>query len=173
MLLPYMKEVCACREGFSCCFIRVTFAGFFGLCATIVSYPLDVCRTRMSVDMTTIKDIKGEQGGGTGRTYTSITQCVKEITKREGWRALYRGVSLSLLSSVPYATISFTAYDNLRGRYERDHRLSEGDTTTEESFLSRVLGRRRMQSDRFCRISLLLNYFPCSKCLCSLYNNMT
>jgi len=125
---------------------RVTFAGFFGLCATIVSYPLDVCRTRMSVDMTTIKDIKGEQGGGTGRTYTSITQCVKEITKREGWRALYRGVSLSLLSSVPYATISFTAYDNLRGRYERDHRLSEGDTTTEESFLSRVLGRRRMQS---------------------------
>ena len=31
---------------------RVTFAGMFGLCATIVGYPLDVARTRLALDMT-------------------------------------------------------------------------------------------------------------------------
>jgi len=102
---------------------------------TVVSYPLDVARTRLSVDM------------GTSGVSGSLTRCLKQITVEEGWRALYRGVGLSLISSVPYATVALTSYDNLKGRYERASRANEGSTKKQESTtLDRLLGKRRKHS---------------------------
>ena len=118
---------------------RVSFAGFFGLCATLVSYPLDVLRTRLSVDMTKTGDVKPTSHG-------SMSTLMKSIVKTEGWRALYRGVSLSLISSVPYATISFTAYDNLKGRYERADRAKEGGAIDTDTFMDHLLGKSRKNS---------------------------
>ena len=61
---------------------------------------------------------------------------------------MYRGVGLSLLSSVPYATIAFTAYDNLKGRYERAARKKEGSLEKNQttSFTDSLLGQKRKHS---------------------------
>jgi hypothetical protein len=123
---------------------RVTFAGFAGLCMTAVSYPLDVVRTRLTVDMTNGTTTNG------GR-YTSMSTCLKRIVAEEGWRALYRGVSLSLISSVPYATVALTSYDNLKGRYERAavkaaETGSGSQGSSDVSTADRLLGKHRKHS---------------------------
>jgi len=76
------------------------------------------------------------------------TACLQRIIREEGWRTLYRGVGLSLLSSVPYATIAFTAYDNLKGRYERAARKKEGSLEENQttSFADSLLGQKRKHS---------------------------
>ena len=133
---------------------RVTFAGFAGLCMTAVSYPLDVVRTRLTVDMTTKMDQGATLHNGTttgGGRYTSMSTCLKRIVAEDGWRALYRGVSLSLISSVPYATVALTSYDNLKGRYERaavkaKETGSGSPGSSDASTADRLLGKHRKHS---------------------------
>lgn len=119
---------------------RITAAGLAGLSATVVTYPLDVVRTRLSIDT---------RAKGVPSQYASLRHCARTIVQTEGWKCLYRGVTLNLASSIPYASIAFTAYDELQGRYDRRAQRMAAAAPGGQIRLgmwSSLFGRRRMDS---------------------------
>ncbi|KAI5814867.1 mitochondrial carrier domain-containing protein [Pyronema omphalodes] len=73
-----------------------------GASATIASdalmNPFDVIKQRMQVH---------------GSTYTSITNCAKTVFKNEGLSAFYISYPTTLVMTVPFTAIQFSAYDSL------------------------------------------------------------
>ena len=80
-------------------FISGTFAGLTQVCLT---YPLDIMRTRMSLDhyMTT--------------NYNKYTTCGYNIFKTEGLRGFYKGFSSSLITYPIYVGLQFSIYTHLK-----------------------------------------------------------
>lgn len=76
-----------------------------GMARTLLFYPLDLCRMRMTADRTPADQ---------PRPYGRIWSCLQTTYQQEGVRACYRGCLASVASVVPYMSISFAAYDELR-----------------------------------------------------------
>lgn len=76
-----------------------------GIFKTALLYPLDLACTRIATDSSL---------PGQARTYGTIRSCLADTFMTEGVRGLYKGMGLSLLVVVPYLSISFTAYDQLK-----------------------------------------------------------
>lgn len=72
-----------------------------GCTATVITFPLDVARTRIalecSVDMT-------------------VATCLAGIGQTEGLGALYRGLGATVLGILPFSSIKLASYDELRRR---------------------------------------------------------
>ena len=66
--------------------------------------------------------------GSTGQ-YRGMADCCRQILRREGPRALYRGLTPSLVGVIPYAGIDLTVYE-VRGT------LAVGDGSTDCLLLS-------------------------------------
>jgi hypothetical protein len=73
-----------------------------GGATVLATYPLDFIRGRMTGHMS---------------HFTSISQTFKYTIENEGWKQLYRGMSVSLLGSFPYEGIRFGVYDILKSQY--------------------------------------------------------
>mmetsp|Transcript_25093 Transcript_25093/g.70894 ORF Transcript_25093/g.70894 Transcript_25093/m.70894 type:complete len:297 (+) Transcript_25093:281-1171(+) len=71
-----------------------------GMTACVVTYPMDVARTRMSG-----KIVK------TGASETRLISTLSNMVREEGFSAWYRGVGPTLLGSLPYEGIKFAVYD--------------------------------------------------------------
>ncbi|KFG64043.1 mitochondrial carrier superfamily protein [Toxoplasma gondii RUB] len=67
-----------------------------GMTATLLTYPLDVLNTRMAV------------------TAHRLSYAEVSLWKFEGFRSLFRGISATALGIVPYAGISFCAFETLK-----------------------------------------------------------
>jgi hypothetical protein len=78
-----------------------------GILRTLMFYPLDFSRTRLTADTTP----KGQP-----RPYTSITSCLRHAWAREGILSWYKGMGMSLPGVMVYTSISFTAYDTFKVR---------------------------------------------------------
>ena len=78
--------------------------------ATVLTHPLDLCKTR--IQTMTAKGMNGGGGGG-GGSLTLKMACV-DVVKTEGVLALYRGVWARILSVAPGSAISFYAYESIR-----------------------------------------------------------
>lgn len=76
-----------------------------GVVTVIATYPLDLIRGRMT--------------GSVGNTspYKGIAQTCLLTVREEGFRALYRGMSVSLIGAFPYEGIRFGVYDILKSKY--------------------------------------------------------
>ncbi|XP_039345656.1 solute carrier family 25 member 43 [Mauremys reevesii] len=72
-----------------------------GTVATIVTYPTDVVKTRLIVQNRLEPSYKG------------ILHAFYTIYHQEGFLALYRGVSLTVLGAIPFSAGSFFVYINL------------------------------------------------------------
>jgi len=70
--------------------------------AQLVSYPLDTLRRRM------------QMSGAQGVHYKGMMDCLRKVVATEGVAALYRGMAVSMLRTVPGAAIQFLAYDALK-----------------------------------------------------------
>lgn len=74
-----------------------------GVTAVLATYPLDVVRARLAFQVT------GEH------VYTGMVHTISSIVKLEGgFRALYKGLSPTLIGMVPYAGLSFYVFDRLK-----------------------------------------------------------
>jgi len=98
---------------------------FAGACAGIASatstYPLDLIRTRLSVQNSNEK-------------YRGIMGAIVNVYKEEGGIfALYRGLPPTLLGVAPYVAINFMVYETLRGLFAKRH--SSGSPTVNEKLL--------------------------------------
>ncbi|CAI7575196.1 unnamed protein product [Penicillium palitans] len=72
-----------------------------GGCATGVTYPLDLLRTRFAAQ-------------GPDRVYGSLRASIVEIARHEGAPGFFRGCSAAVAQIVPYMGLFFTAYEALR-----------------------------------------------------------
>ncbi|KAJ5153579.1 Mitochondrial carrier protein [Penicillium coprophilum] len=72
-----------------------------GGCATGVTYPLDLLRTRFAAQ-------------GPDRIYGSLRASIGEIARHEGIPGFYRGCSAAVAQIVPYMGLFFTTYEAVR-----------------------------------------------------------
>jgi len=81
---------------------------FAGAVAQTVSFPIELVRRRMQT--------RGF-GASAGQTkYAGVADCVRDVVRTGGVRALYFGLVPNLLKIVPAAGISFVTFEALRGR---------------------------------------------------------
>ena len=98
------------------------FGGMAGLIAQTATYPLDVVRRRMQVEGLKHKELmmiaitsKSCSLDAMSRPLpTSTPAALVAIAKRQGWRALYRGLSINYMKVIPSTAIGFTMYDYLK-----------------------------------------------------------
>jgi solute carrier family 25 carnitine/acylcarnitine transporter 20/29 len=65
-----------------------------GLLGTLLGYPLDVIKTRMSIQS------------------CGLREAVRDIYAREGYRSFYRGVTAPLASLIVLNSLAFTGYEH-------------------------------------------------------------
>lgn len=84
----------------------VSGAGAGVIAATVVC-PLDVLKTRLQVTP------------GGSRAYVSTYESLSHIVKNEGPRALYRGLTPTIVALLPNWAVYFTVYEGLKGAMAR------------------------------------------------------
>ncbi|KAJ5801818.1 uncharacterized protein N7518_003886 [Penicillium psychrosexuale] len=72
-----------------------------GGCATGMTYPLDLLRTRFAAQ-------------GPDRVYSSLRASIVEIARQEGAPGFFRGCSAAVAQIVPYMGLFFTTYEAVR-----------------------------------------------------------
>lgn len=94
---------------------RLAAGSATGVLRTTLLHPLSVIRTRLAADT----------GGGAHaatptRLYRGVWACVLSTWRRERLAGFYGGFSVAMVSTVPYLTICFTAYDSLKALLPSD-----------------------------------------------------
>ncbi|XP_014776178.1 solute carrier family 25 member 16 isoform X1 [Octopus bimaculoides] len=83
--------------------VKLTAGSLAGMVALVVTYPLDVVRSRLAFQ------VKGEH------LYVGIVDTMKSIIHLEGGTtALYKGMVPSILGISPYAGLSFTCFEIMK-----------------------------------------------------------
>ncbi|GJP71398.1 hypothetical protein CLOP_g2233 [Closterium sp. NIES-67] len=94
-----------CRPGHPLQHVAAPLSGAAaGLAGTLLTYPLELIRTRISVQP---------------ELYRDLGSTVRRIVQEEGALSLYRGIVPSLLGVVPYAASNYFVYDALRTAYRK------------------------------------------------------
>ena len=76
-------------------------------CATILTHPLDLCKTRVQTMTNNNNNINNKK-------VMTLRTVFKDVVRKEGVLALYRGVFARVLSVAPGSAISFYAYESIR-----------------------------------------------------------
>lgn len=76
--------------------------------ASIATYPHEVIRTRLQIQ-------RNPQSGALTdtRTYRGFVQTTVRVVRREGWRGLYKGLSINLVRTVPNSAVTLVTYELL------------------------------------------------------------
>lgn len=86
---------------------RLALGGFSGLVAQSATYPLEIVRRRMQTF---------------SPPYRSIAAAFTDILQREGWRALYKGLSLNWVKGPVSVAISFNVNDAIKAWFAEQER---------------------------------------------------
>jgi len=79
---------------------RLFAGGMAGVTALVLTYPLEFVRCRLTLQKSKI--------------YNGIWDCMVQVTRKEGFFVLYRGLWPSIIGVVPYVGVDFAAYETLR-----------------------------------------------------------
>ncbi|KAF3928124.1 Mitoferrin-1 [Arthrobotrys entomopaga] len=77
-----------------------------GIWAKTGVFPLDTIRKRLQVQGPT----RGQYVHGDIPVYEGVVRCGREIVRREGWRGLYRGLTVSLIKAAPASAVTMWTY---------------------------------------------------------------
>lgn len=126
--------------------IGISAATFLSkVCASTATYPHEVIRTRMQTQQRSAADysddgpshgrrnIHSDRGPGpsssdgmpTKPRYRGIIMTFKTVVQEEGWRALYSGIGVNLIRSVPAAMTTMLTYEWLQKTIH--HLQAEGE----------------------------------------------
>ncbi|KAF9351448.1 hypothetical protein BGX34_000558 [Mortierella sp. NVP85] len=89
---------------------RLTAGALAGLTSVACTYPLDIVRTRLSIQSAQVANTKEAQAALPGIWKTMVII----YTKEGGVIGLYRGLGPTLLGVAPYVALNFQAYEVLR-----------------------------------------------------------
>jgi solute carrier family 25 folate transporter 32 len=76
--------------------------------ASLATYPHEVVRTRLQTQRRLLL-----QSGGAPRKRTGIIRTTRKILHFEGWRGLYKGLSVNLIRTVPNSAVTMLTYELL------------------------------------------------------------
>jgi solute carrier family 25 citrate transporter 1 len=79
-------------------------------CATILTHPLDLCKTRVQ----TMTSSSSSSSSNSVAEKLTMRRVFTDVVRKEGFFALYRGVWARILSVAPGSAISFYAYESIR-----------------------------------------------------------
>ncbi|XP_076007001.1 calcium-binding mitochondrial carrier protein SCaMC-2-A [Genypterus blacodes] len=82
---------------------RFVAGSLAGVMAQSTIYPMEVLKTRLALRRT------GQ--------YSGISDCAKQIFRREGLRAFYKGYLPNMLGIIPYAGIDLAVYETLKNHW--------------------------------------------------------
>ncbi|XP_057673910.1 calcium-binding mitochondrial carrier protein SCaMC-3b isoform X2 [Corythoichthys intestinalis] len=84
-----------------------------GATAQTIIYPMEVLKTRLTLRTT------GQ--------YSGMADCARQILKREGVRAFYRGYLPNTIGIIPYAGIDLAVYETLKNAWLQRYCLNSAD----------------------------------------------
>jgi len=79
-----------------------------GLCQIILTYPLEVVRTRLSLSSQSLEG-----------AYNGMWDCMKHTVRLEGWSGLYKGITATIWSGAPYVGLQMTSYELVKRQLVR------------------------------------------------------
>ncbi|ODQ64152.1 mitochondrial carrier [Nadsonia fulvescens var. elongata DSM 6958] len=117
---------------------RMTSGGLGGVMSVAVTYPLDLVRTRLSIQTATIG--KDALRAGTSLPPSKVTQqpqgiwsVTKQVYRTEGgFKGLYRGIIPTTIGVAPFVGINFAVYEYLRDLVLRRSEVTRTQPTTLE-----------------------------------------
>eukprot|EP01133_Synstelium_polycarpum_P006683 gene6683-7770_t len=83
-----------------------------GGCAVLATYPLDLLRARLAIEVTT--------------KHTGILELFKKTYAADGVRGIYRGIEPTIIGILPYAGISFSTFETLKAAAPHYARKEDG-----------------------------------------------
>ena len=98
-------------------FTRFTAGALAGTTATALTYPLDLLHARSAAFVDGAESSKHLKRFSGSLTESSRV-LFRAVTTGGGVRALYTGITPTLMGIVPYGGISFAAYETLKSRFE-------------------------------------------------------
>jgi len=105
------KKALADENGHMTTFRSVLAGGFAGITSVVATYPLDIVRTRLSIQSASFEVL-----GKSTRELPGMWSATKTMYKTEGGViALYRGLFPTLAGVAPYVGINFATYEAVRG----------------------------------------------------------
>ncbi|KAI9668379.1 MAG: hypothetical protein M1831_001133 [Alyxoria varia] len=90
---------------------RLVCGGLAGITSVTFTYPLDICRTRLSIQsasFSTLSPTQRQQLPGMWRTMINMYK------HEGGWYALYRGIIPTISGVAPYVGLNFMVYEMAR-----------------------------------------------------------
>ncbi|KAF8904134.1 mitochondrial NAD transporter [Gymnopilus junonius] len=81
--------------------------------ASIATYPHEVVRTRLQTQRRPLADDLSSDGMVKHHTRRGIIYTTKMLIYKEGWRALYKGLSINLFRTVPNSAVTMLTYELL------------------------------------------------------------
>jgi solute carrier family 25 phosphate transporter 23/24/25/41 len=97
--------------------------GLAGMTSTVATYPLDLVRTRLTVQTLATSDSQL-----LAARYRGILHCLYRIGKEEGITSLYKGMWVSMMGVAPYVAINFSVYETLKHKASEHGWISGGST---------------------------------------------
>ncbi|ORY73410.1 mitochondrial carrier domain-containing protein [Leucosporidium creatinivorum] len=86
---------------------RLVAGSLAGICSVISTYPLDLVRSRLSIESASLGLAEQKLGKSTG-----IMKMTAKVFREEGGiRGLYRGLTPTALGVAPYVAINFASYE--------------------------------------------------------------
>lgn len=90
--------------------MRLTCGGLAGITSVTFTYPLDIVRTRLSIQTASFAALKHKEGRMPGMWATMTTMYKNE----GGFLALYRGIIPTVAGVAPYVGLNFMVYEHVR-----------------------------------------------------------
>lgn len=94
--------------------LRLFAGGLAGVTSVAVTYPLDITRTRLSIQCADLSNLTKAQQ----QNLPGMWGVMKDIYKLEGgFHGLYRGIMPTIYGVAPYVGINFAVYESVRKRF--------------------------------------------------------
>ena len=84
-----------------------------GICATMATYPFDICRTVFASKGALTQQQREQPTGKAFRPPSTIKECAISMYRQRGIRGFYAGSAPAVVQIVPYMGINFAIYDFL------------------------------------------------------------
>ncbi len=89
---------------------RLVCGGLAGITSVTFTYPLDIVRTRLSIQSASFAELGKSEGKLPGMWQTMVTMYKNE----GGFRGLYRGIIPTVAGVAPYVGLNFMTYESVR-----------------------------------------------------------